>query len=93
MCINKKVVVGLAVAALAVAVLAPSWIGAALPLLILAACPLSMIVMMRFMSGQQSSNGDANGDVEAELASLRSEVAQLRNESTPAESVNPLSGR
>ncbi len=83
MCFNKKVVAGLAVAAIAVAIVAPSWIGATLPLLILAACPLSMIVMMRFMSGQQPPN-DASSHVEAELASLRSELAQLRNESTAA---------
>lgn len=40
MCLYKKVIAGVAVAALAVYVVTPSLIGAALPLLILAVSPL-----------------------------------------------------
>ena len=49
MCLNWRVVAGLAVVAIGVWVFAPHLIGAALPLLIVAACPLSMLVMMRGM--------------------------------------------
>lgn len=83
MCINKRIVAGLAAAGVAVAVFAPNWIGAALPLLILAVCPLSMIVMMRFMAPPANRSGaDESPQVSAELASLRAEVAELRREST-----------
>src|SRR6266550_2751301 len=49
MCLNWKVLAGLAVVGLLVLVVA-------LPLLLVAACPLSMLFMMRGMSG----NGNAN---------------------------------
>ncbi len=45
-CLNWKVVVGLGVVGLGVWLLAPRFLLSALPLLILAACPLSMLVMM-----------------------------------------------
>lgn len=51
MCLNRNVLIGLGTVAVAVLVFAPSLFGAALPLLALAACPLSMIFMMRAMSG------------------------------------------
>src|SRR5437899_2845206 len=56
MCLNWKVVVGLAVVGLIVLVVAPQFIWAALPLLIVAACPLSMLFMMGGMSGGESQN-------------------------------------
>src|SRR5712691_2255691 len=56
MCLNWKVLAGLAVVGLLVLVVAPQFIGVALPLLLVAACPLSMLFMMRGMSG----NGNAN---------------------------------
>ncbi len=86
MCVDKKVIAGLAVAGLAVVVLAPNWVGAALPLLVLAVCPLSMIAMMRFMGSSAKSGGtDESASVSAELARLRTEVAQLRRQSTERE--------
>jgi len=45
-CLNRKVLGGLGLTALAVWALAPGVVGAALPLLFLAACPLSMVGMM-----------------------------------------------
>src|SRR6266516_3808199 len=54
MCFNLKVVAGLAVGALIVLVLAPQYIWAALPLLLVAACPLSMLFIMRGMQGKGS---------------------------------------
>jgi hypothetical protein len=56
MCLNWKVLAGLAVVGLLVLVVAPQFIGVALPLLLVAACPLSMLFMMRGMS----RNGNAN---------------------------------
>ncbi|WP_125939830.1 DUF2933 domain-containing protein [Mycolicibacterium grossiae] len=60
-CYNKNVLIGMAVIALAVFVLKPSWMLAALPLLLLAACPLVMVFMMRAMSGK--SGGEGSSDV------------------------------
>ncbi len=83
MCLNKKVIAGLAVAAVAIYLLAPNLFGAALPLLIFAACPLSMVLMMRMMSGSGNAScstkpSETTGD--AELAQLRAEVERLRAE-------------
>lgn len=56
MCFNWKVVAGLAAAGLGIWAVAPNLVGAALPLLLLAACPLSMFLMMRGMGGGQCAN-------------------------------------
>ncbi len=45
-CLNRKVLGGLGLTALAVWAFAPGVVGAALPLLFLVACPLSMVGMM-----------------------------------------------
>ena len=58
MCFNKKVIAGLVALGVAVFLLAPSTFSAALPLLILAACPLSMLLMMRSMKGMGGTVGD-----------------------------------
>jgi len=55
MCLNWKVLVVLAVVGLAVWVVAPQLVLAALPLLLVIACPLSMLVMMGRMQGSQSA--------------------------------------
>ncbi len=89
MCFNRKVLIGVGVAALGVLVFAPGAVAWALPLLVFAACPLSMVFMMRAMSGGRSCgpkedgtrtgrNAAAGGD--EELARLRAEVDQLRAE-------------
>lgn len=57
MCINKRVVAGLAAVGVGVWVFAPEALSAALPLLVLAICPLSMVLMMKAMSGM---NGQQN---------------------------------
>jgi len=72
MCLNWKVLAGLAVVGLLVLVVAPQFIGVALPLLLVAACPLSMLFMMRGMSG----NGIAN--------QTALQTTQLHEEQLPA---------
>jgi len=89
MCWNKNVIVGLVAVAVAVYFLAPGSIGAALPVLLLAACPLSMLLMMRAMAGDRSTATNAageavDGSTSEEVARLRAEVAELRRTaSTP----------
>lgn len=96
MCLNRNVLIGLGVVALAVLVLAPDTFFAVLPFLVVLACPLSMVVMMRAMGGQGgsgdrcragSSSRDESGDTVAvdsetssELVRLQAEVDQLRAE-------------
>ena len=59
MCLNWKVLAGLAAVAVGIYFIAPGAFAAAAPVLFLAACPLSMIVMMRMMSNGSTGNGDA----------------------------------
>ena len=51
MCLDKRVLGGLALVAVGVLVVAPNLFIAALPLLLLAICPLSMLFMGRAMMG------------------------------------------
>lgn len=60
-CINPKVIAGLAAVAVGVWMFAPDAFAAALPLLILAICPLSMIGMMYMMRGSGQQAGSSGG--------------------------------
>ncbi len=81
MCLNKKVIGGLAVVALAVLLIAPNLLGAVLPLLVVAICPLSMLAMMGAMrSGGKSCAAGSSESTDDELAQLRNEVERLRAE-------------
>ena len=51
MCMNKRVLIGLGVVGVAVLAFWPRALGTITPFLLLAACPLSMVFMMRSMSG------------------------------------------
>lgn len=51
MCLNWKVLAGLGAVGVGVYLVAPGLAAAALPLLLLAACPLSMLLMMKGMQG------------------------------------------
>ncbi|MDQ2995867.1 MAG: DUF2933 domain-containing protein [Chloroflexota bacterium] len=53
LCLDWKVVGGLAAIGLGVWIVAPKLVWAALPLLVVLACPLSMLFMMRGMGGRQ----------------------------------------
>ena len=97
MCFNCKVMAALAVAGLGVVVFAPDVLGAALPLLLLAAWPLSMVVMMRAMSGgnrcddRSMANAAETGTAAAssEATRLRAELDQLRAERDGAKDRGP----
>ena len=81
-CFNPKVLAALAGAALATYLLAPGLFGAAVPLLALAACPLSMLLVMRGTGQGRCATGTPAGQQPPadEVARLRAEVARLRAE-------------
>ncbi|MEU7404710.1 DUF2933 domain-containing protein [Streptomyces sp. NPDC044948] len=95
MCRNKKVVIGAGVVVGGLLLFNPGWAVAALPVVLLAVCPLSMVFMMRGMGGQ-GANGAACGtsgtaaksatatgtDVDKQIADLQEEVRILRAAST-----------
>ena len=72
MCFDKRVLAGLGVVAVALLALSPQTPGAAAPLLVMAACPLSMIVMMRAMNGRDRC---ATPDAEQASASAVADAA------------------
>jgi DUF2933 family protein len=83
MCLNKKVLVGLGIVAVGLVVLRPGWAVAALPFLILAICPLSMIFMMHGMRGRigeaagsrQGAQPESSGVSTAMKADLGHQIA------------------
>lgn len=91
-CFNWKVIGALAAIGIGLYGLAPGAAAAAVPLLILAACPLSMLLMMRAMGsmGSCKTNGATNAD---EVARLRAEVAALRAERRTDASSDEFGGR
>ena len=58
MCLNWKALLGLAVVGLAIWVVAPQLVLAALPLLLVVVCPLSMLVMIGRMRGGQPAQAN-----------------------------------
>jgi hypothetical protein len=53
LCLDWKVVGGLALVGLGIGIVAPTLVWAALPVLVVLACPISMLLMMRGMGGAQ----------------------------------------
>jgi hypothetical protein len=91
MCLNWKVLGGLAVVALLVLLLAPQFIWAALPILLIAACPLSMLFMMRGMSGRGNATASQPAHMQGDqfsagltrderLAELQSHMSSMQAE-------------
>ncbi len=85
MCLNWKVFAALGGVAIAVLVFAPHYTLAVLPFLLLAVCPLSMILMMLFMGkgmgnhgGDQCSSDDTAARPSAE--SIRARLGAVREE-------------
>ncbi|MBA2713292.1 MAG: DUF2933 domain-containing protein [Rubrobacteraceae bacterium] len=99
MCLNPKVLAGLVVAGVAIYLVAPGLVAAALPILLLAACPLSMLLMMWGMQHtqgqgkQMTPEPDLGLTREEQIARLRVQQAALadqiggleREEAHPAE--------
>ncbi len=92
MCLNWKVIGGLAAVGLGIWVVAPNLVAGVVPLLIVAACPLSMLLMMRGMSGGQQNRDTERSDSPTspqpaaqtgrprDLAALKAEHARLTAE-------------
>jgi hypothetical protein len=82
MCLNWKVLLGLAVVAVLVGVAAPRLFFGALPVLLVFACPLSMLFMMRQMGKRQPGSVGAR---EANCPACQEEPAtEQSQESEPA---------
>ena len=80
MCRNPKLWIALAVVAAIVVVTGPS-LGALLPILLIAACPLSMLLMAGGMAGRARRGSDETADPDVdEVTRLRAEVAELRHD-------------
>lgn len=79
-CSNWKIVAALAAAGVGLWAIAPGLAAAALPLLVLAVCPLSMILMMRAMNSTGEGCDRAEPATGEQIQALRAEVAALRAE-------------
>ena len=78
-CLNRNVLIGLVVFAIAMSVLAPNSRGA-LPLLFVLVCPLSMMLMMLGMSKMKSSSGSCHAeqsDPQKEIDLKNAEISRL----------------
>lgn len=71
-CLDRRVLAVLGLVALATAFLAPRALGAALPVLLVAACPLSMVVMAVAMS-----RGSTPAARSSSVESMRTELTEL----------------
>ena len=88
MCLNWKVVAGLAVVGVGVWIVAPNLVWAAVPILLVLACPISMLFMMRGMgSGQRDVQPQQEQHLplvgstgEVQLADLRAQHAAITHE-------------
>ena len=79
-CLNKRVVIGLAVIALAIFAFSPRLLGTAAPVLLLAVCPLSMLLMMRGMRRQGGGTSACATTPAARSQAADPEVAELEEE-------------
>ena len=71
-CLDRRVLALLGLIALAMALFAPRALGAALPVLLVAACPLSMVVMAVAMSRSSTPAVPSTS-----LESMRTELTEL----------------
>ena len=83
-CLDWRVLVSLAAVGVGIYVVAPGAVVAALPILSLAACPLSMLLMMKAMRESPGEDGelratDDNLTREEQLARMRSQQEILSN--------------
>src|SRR6266545_8066465 len=94
-CLNWKVVAGLAVVGLGVWVVAPNLVWAAVPVLVVLACPLSMLLMMRGMGSSQCATQieREHQPGEEQLAQLRARHAALAREIAELEATGATAAR
>ena len=98
MCLNWKVIAGLAVLGVGVWLWAPDLAAAALPLLLVVACPLSMLLMMRGMQDGQCSSQPATAaqpapatmsrddqlvELRAQHQAIERQIAELETDDPP----------
>ena len=76
MCLNWKVIGGLSVVGLGIWLVAPNLIAAAIPLLLIAVCPVSMLLMMKAMGGGSETAEARIDDPVAPTREVR--IAELR---------------
>lgn len=79
MCLNWKVLAGLGAAGVGLYLISPGLVVAALPLLLLAVCPLSMLLMMKGMQESQTQGRHTPQEDGADLT-REERVARLRSE-------------
>lgn len=77
MCLNWKVLLGLAAVALLVGVLAPQFLLSALPILLVLACPLSMLFMMSSMRGGMRGGRRESMQIQSHCAACDPQEAQM----------------
>ncbi|MGI9049514.1 MAG: DUF2933 domain-containing protein [Rubrobacteraceae bacterium] len=79
MCLNWKVLAGLAMLGIGIYAVAPELAAAALPFLLLAICPLSMVFMMKGMQGDDTKAPEAYAGLtrDERLDRLRTKQAGL----------------
>ena len=94
-CLNWRVVAVLVAVGAGLAVFAPNLIAAALPFLLVAACPLSMLLMMRTMASQPANprepglgSGDRPYQLRERLAATQREQERLERELALAEATD-----
>ncbi len=92
MCLNWKVLAGLGAAGVGIYLFAPGLAVAALPFLLLAVCPLSMLLMMKGMQGGQCETQGRQAPQEADAGLTREEqIARLRtHQATLADQIDAL---
>ena len=79
-CLDRRVLISLGGIGLAVLVVRPALLGTVLPLLVVLACPLSMLLMMRRTGGEACTSGSTRGDSGShEVEKLRAELTRLRD--------------
>ena len=94
-CLNWRVVAGLAVVGLGTWVVAPNLVWAAVPVLVVLACPLSMLFMMRGMGSAQCATQTEQEyrPREEQLAQLRARHVALTREIAELESASDATAR
>lgn len=79
-CLNPRVLIGLGVVALGIALIKPSLLVTVGPLLFYLICPLSMgLMMVMMMRGTRNQSATANIS-SAEVLAMRARIAQLETE-------------